>query len=105
MGSSSANQSEPEDTEKQAENLQQFYYECFGDRDWDAYNYDEHVFLKRNIGFALFGNPADQSSINNITDRTTGYTKPQNKQINEIYAAIMKNRKFFILTYFTIEVF
>jgi hypothetical protein len=38
---------------------QQFFYEVFGDRDWDRYNESEMEFLERNVGHAMFGPPKE----------------------------------------------
>jgi hypothetical protein len=34
---------------------QQFFYEAFGDRDWDCYKRGEEEYLERNLGHAIFG--------------------------------------------------
>jgi hypothetical protein len=39
--------------------LQQFFYEVFGDRDWDHYEENEMEFLERNVGHAMFGPPQE----------------------------------------------
>jgi hypothetical protein len=39
--------------------LQQFFYEVFGDRDWDRYKESEMEFLERNVGYAMFGPPEE----------------------------------------------
>ena len=39
--------------------VQQFYYEVFGDRDWDRYDESEMEFLERNVGHAVFGPPKE----------------------------------------------
>jgi hypothetical protein len=38
---------------------QQFYYEVFGDRDWDCYEETEMEYLERNVGHAVFGPPQE----------------------------------------------
>jgi hypothetical protein len=48
---------------------QQFYYEVFGDRDWDCYKKDEIKYLERNIGYAMFGPPVELPDKN---DDSTG---------------------------------
>jgi hypothetical protein len=42
-----------------AKELQQFYYEVFGDRDWDCYEECEMEYLERNVGHAVFGPPKE----------------------------------------------
>ena len=38
--------------------LQQLFYEAFGDRDWDHYE-SEMEYLERNVGHAMFGPPKE----------------------------------------------
>jgi len=38
---------------------QQFFYEAFGDRDWDHYSENEMELLERNVGHAVFGPPEE----------------------------------------------
>jgi len=39
--------------------VQQSFYEAFGDRDWDCYKESEMKFLIRNVGHAVFGPPEE----------------------------------------------
>ena len=39
--------------------VQQFFYETFGDRDWDRYDESEMEFMERNVGHAVFGPPKE----------------------------------------------
>jgi hypothetical protein len=39
--------------------LQQFFYEVFGDRDWDRYDENEMEYLERNVGHAVLGPPKE----------------------------------------------
>jgi len=43
--------------EETAVEVQQFFYEAFGDRDWDCYKESELELLERNVGHAVFGLP------------------------------------------------
>jgi len=45
--------------EETATATQQFFYEAFGDRDWDHYNESEMELLERNVGHAIFGPPEE----------------------------------------------
>ncbi|GLV44780.1 pastrel [Carabus blaptoides fortunei] len=76
-----------------SKNIQQFYYECLGDRDWEEYKCNEHIFLKRNIGFAIYGAPNEENAFanSNISVSITGYSKKQNIHIDEILEVILRN--------------
>lgn len=69
-----------------AAQFQMEYLEFSEGTDWNCYNSDkeEHVYLKKNIGYALFGPP----TVNNVL----GYPEPQAKKICEIYETICNNR-------------
>jgi hypothetical protein len=45
--------------EERVKKLQQFFYEVFGDRDWDRYEKNEMEYLERNVGHAVFGPPQE----------------------------------------------
>lgn len=45
---------------------QQFYYEVFGDRDWDCYKKDEMEYMERNVGFAIYGLPEELPDENTV---------------------------------------
>ena len=45
--------------EETAVEVQQFFYEAFGDRDWDRYNESEMELLERNVGHAVCGPPEE----------------------------------------------
>jgi hypothetical protein len=45
--------------EETAIELQQFFYEAFGDRYWNRYYEGEMKYLERNVGYAMFGPPKE----------------------------------------------
>jgi len=55
--------------EERVKELQQFYYEVFGDRDWDCYEESEMEYLERNVGHAMFGPPKE---VGNEENGSTG---------------------------------
>ncbi|OAD60006.1 hypothetical protein WN48_06705 [Eufriesea mexicana] len=79
---------------------QQQYYEYFAD--WTKYKKHEYKYLKQNIGFALFGTPAedknadvtlnDENKINNEQDiiDSVYYSSNANKMIEGVYEKIYK---------------
>lgn len=79
-----------EDVFNDPKSIQQYFYEQFGDRDWDCYDTNEHLLLKRMIGFALFGSPIE---LPDVDDTGTGYGTEQNEKINTIFNLMLKNRK------------
>lgn len=101
-------QVQEQDTEAAPANskdIQQFYYECLGDRDWEEYKYNEYIFLKRNIGFAIYGAPNEENALQseNVNESVTGYSKKQDNHINEILDVIFKNSKFLLYLTFALH--
>lgn len=74
---------------KDARGWQQFFYERFGDRDWDRYNLNQKHLLKRMIGFAIYGTPTELGD----DKEEIGYGKKANEHIQAIHDLIWKNRK------------
>lgn len=76
--------------------IQKEYLTIYEGTDWNCYksNEEEHLYLKRNIGYALFGPP--------IVKNVLGYSKQQAKNICEIYRAICKNRMY---TFYLLQTF
>lgn len=52
-----AESAEKETWHEEAKEEQQWYYELFGDRDWDSYKEVEMEYLERNVGHAIYGPP------------------------------------------------
>lgn len=71
--------------------VQQFFYEAFGDRDWDHYSENEMELLERNVGHAVFGPPEELPEEKN---GSTGYEEKKLEQIRKICATIKKHGKF-----------
>lgn len=68
--------------------VQQRFADLLGDRDYDSYEFDEHKYLKDNIGYAIFGPP----------NHVNGFSDDVKKEIKKLYKKILKkNSKFFLL--------
>ncbi|CAH1109691.1 unnamed protein product [Psylliodes chrysocephalus] len=61
--------------------FQKLMADRLGDRDFTCYAFDQHEYLKRNIGFSLFGPPLDEK----------GYDDKCKKRIESLYQVIIKN--------------
>ncbi|XP_050513522.1 uncharacterized protein LOC126889334 [Diabrotica virgifera virgifera] len=70
-----------------SEAFQKIMADRLGDRDYDSFAFDQHELLERKIGFALFGQPVQESG--------NGYDKAQNKQIKNLYKIILKHNNLY----------
>lgn len=72
----------------EAATFKEQYLDLLENGDWNYYksNKEKHLYLKKNIGHALFWPP----TVNNILE----YTEEQTKNICEIYKVVCTNRKF-----------
>ena len=68
--------------------LQQEGFDLFGTPMWREFEPPHYSELKRQIGFAIFGNPEEEPSAN--LNESTGYTDKKLKQINKIFDIIKK---------------
>lgn len=67
-------------------NFQQNMLDQLGDRDYDCFESNEHEFLKKKIGFALYGPPKENEG---------NYSQDQQKDVETLYVKIVKhNGKF-----------
>lgn len=66
-----------------------FFFERFGERDWDLYLINQGEILKRTVGYAVFGPPTEQITGTNLI----GYDQQRNEHIEKLYVLIWRNRK------------
>jgi hypothetical protein len=73
---------------EEAVKLQQDYFDLLGTPMWRQFEPSHYDNLKRQIGFALFGDPGQVPSAD--LNECTGYTNKQLKEINKIFYIIKK---------------
>lgn len=64
-------------------------FDMLGDRDYDAFEEHEHVYLKEKIAFAFYGPPQSIDGINKVTySMVDGYDAKQKRKIEAAYKKI-----------------
>ncbi|KDR18844.1 hypothetical protein L798_07290 [Zootermopsis nevadensis] len=84
-----AESAEKETWHEEAKEEQQWYYELFGDRDWDSYKEVEMEYLERNVGHAIYGPP--EKLPDERTNGNTGYETEELEHIRKVCATIKKH--------------
>lgn len=63
-------------------------FDMLGDRDYDAFEKHEHVYLKEKIAFAFYGPPQSVDGINATSSMVDGYDEKQKRKIEAAYNKI-----------------